>query len=390
MSIKGPLDGIRVLDLTRILAGPLCTMILGDLGADVIKVERPETGDDTRGWGPPYVDGDAAYFHSVNRNKRPVVLDLGSPEGVEAARRLARGSDVLVENFKAGGAARLGLDYDELAADNPRLVYTSIRAFPPGGESSTKPGFDLIGQALTGHMSVTGHPGGEPTKMGVAIVDVLTGMNAALGTLAALQARERTGRGQRVEVSLFESGVAALINLASGYLLGGVVPGLMGNEHPNVVPYGVFMASDRPFVLAAANDRFFQRTCEVTGLREMAGDPRFRTNGLRVENRAALMPPLLEVFRTRSAGEWLERLEAAGVPCCLVRRVDDVFESPEGRRLVERLGDVPLVASPLRLSGTPVSIQRPPPRLGQHNDEVLANPSLPSPPSGEEASEAKP
>src|SRR5439155_12381549 len=325
-----------------------------------------------------------------NRNTRPVEIDLASEPGARQARLLALGSDVLVENFKAGAAGRLGLDYASLAVENERLVYTSIRAFPPGGERATAPGYDLIGRALTGHMSVTGHPGGEPTKMGVAIVDVLTGMNAALGTLAALQARERTGRGQRVEVSLFESGVAALINLASGYLLGGVVPGLMGNEHPNVVPYGVFMASDRPFVLAAANDRFFQRTCEVTGLREMAGDPRFRTNGLRVENRAALMPPLLEVFRTRSAGEWLERLEAAGVPCCLVRRVDDVFGSPEGRRLVERLGDVPLVASPLRLSGTPVSIRRPPPRLGEHNGEVLANPSLPSPPSGEEASEAKP
>jgi crotonobetainyl-CoA:carnitine CoA-transferase CaiB-like acyl-CoA transferase len=366
-----PLEGVRVLDLTRILAGPLCTMILGDLGADVIKVERPETGDDTRGWGPPYVDGDAAYFYSVNRNKRSLVLDLASRDGAAAARDLARESDVLVENFKAGAAAKFRLDYESLMAENPRLIHTSIRAFPPGGESSTKPGFDLIGQALTGHMSVTGEPGGEPTKMGVAIVDILTGMNAAMGTLAALQARERTGRGQRVEVSLFESGVAALINLASGYLLGGVVPGLMGNEHPNVVPYGVFMASDRPFVLAAANDRFFQRTCEVTGLHELVGDPRFRTNGLRVENREALMPPLLHVFRTRSAAEWLQRLEAAGVPCCLVRRVDDVFESPEGRRLVERLGDVPLVASPIRLSETPASIRRPPPKLGEHTEEVL-------------------
>lgn len=369
--MSGPLEGVHVLDLTRILAGPLCTMILGDLGADVVKVERPEKGDDTRGWGPPYLDGDAAYFYSINRNKRSIVLDLGTAEGAESARRLASGSDVLVENFKAGGAAKLGLDYETLAAENPRLVYTSIRAFPPGGDSSTKPGFDLIGQALTGHMSVTGHPGGEPTKMGVAIVDILTGMNAALGTLAALQARERTGRGQRVEVSLFESGVAALINLASGYLVGGVVPGLMGNEHPNVVPYGVFMASDRPFVLAAANDRFFQRTCEVTGLRELAGDPRFRTNALRVENRDALMPPLLDVFKTRTAAQWLERLEAAGVPCCLVRRVDDVFASPEGRAMVERLGDVPLVASPLRLSDTPASIRRAPPKLGEHTEEVL-------------------
>src|SRR5439155_689167 len=273
-----------------------------------------------------------------NRNTRPVEIDLASEPGARQARLLALGSDVLVENFKAGAAGRLGLDYASLAVENERLVYTSIRAFPPGGERATAPGYDLIGQALTGHMSVTGQPGGEPTKMGVAIVDILTGMNAALGTLAALQARERTGRGQRVEVSLFESGVAALINLASGYLLGGVVPGLMGNQHPNVVPYGVFMASDRPFVLAAANDRFFQRTCEAIGLSHLAADPLFRTNGLRVEHREQLMPPLVEAFKARPADEWLELLEAAGVPCCLVRRVDDVLASARILALLERNG----------------------------------------------------
>ena len=381
-----PLEGIRVLDLTRVLAGPLCTMILGDLGADVIKVERPEAGDDTRGWGPPYVDGDAAYFYAVNRNKRSIVLDLAREDDRRAAFDLCVKSDVVVENFKAGGASKLGLDYESLAPQNARLVYTSIRAFPPGGEKATAPGYDLIGQALTGHMSVTGHPGGEPTKMGVAIVDILTGMNAAIGTLAALQARERTGRGQQVEVSLFESGVAALINLASSYLLGAIVPGLMGNWHPNVVPYGVFSASDRPFVLAAANDRFFQRTCEVIGRKDLAQEPSFATNALRVENRDRLLPPLIDALKERSAADWLARLEAAGVPCCLVRRIDDVFESPEGRRMIERLGDVALVASPLRLSDTPASIRMPPHRLGEHSSEIFQSlaASLPSPPSGEE------
>jgi crotonobetainyl-CoA:carnitine CoA-transferase CaiB-like acyl-CoA transferase len=366
-----PLEGVRVLDLTRILAGPLCTMVLGDLGADVVKVERPGTGDDTRLWGPPFEDGDAAYFYSVNRNKRSITLDLGAEPHRRAARKLARRSDVLVENFKAGGAAAFGLDYESLSAANPRLVYVSIRAFPPGSEKATAPGYDLIGQALTGLMSVTGQPGGEPTKLGVAIVDILTGMNAAIGALAALQARERTGRGQQVEVSLFESGVAGLINLAAGYLLGGVVPELLGNSHWNIVPYGVFNASDRPFVLAAANDRFFQRTCEVIGRPELAAHPRFRTNALRVENRQQIVPVLVEAFATRSAADWLQRLEAAGVPCCLVRRLDEVFESAEGRRMVERVGGVPLLASPLRLSATPASLRRPPPKLGEHTQEVL-------------------
>jgi crotonobetainyl-CoA:carnitine CoA-transferase CaiB-like acyl-CoA transferase len=366
-----PLEGVRVLDLTRILAGPLCTMILGDLGADVIKVERPGAGDDTRGWGPPYVDGDAAYFYAVNRNKRSVALDLAGAEGARGARDLALKSDVLVENFKAGGADKLGLDFESLAAANPRLVYTSIRAFPPGTEKETAPGYDLIGQALSGHMSATGQPGGEPTKMGVAITDILTGMNAAIGTLAALQARERTGRGQQVEVSLFESGVAALVNLASGYLLGGIVPGPMGNWHPNVVPYGVFNASDRPFVLAAANDRFFQLTCEVVGRPDLAADPAFKTNALRVEHREQVLPPLIAAIATRPAADWLARLEAAGVPCCLVRRLDEVFQSPEGLSMVTRLGDVPLLAPPFRLSETPATIRRPPPRLGEHTGEVV-------------------
>jgi crotonobetainyl-CoA:carnitine CoA-transferase CaiB-like acyl-CoA transferase len=365
------LEGVRVLDLTRILAGPLCTMVLGDLGADVVKVERPGTGDDTRLWGPPYRDGDAAYFYAVNRNKRSVTLDLGSEADLQAARALARRSDVVVENFKAGGAEAFGLDYASLAALNPRLIHVSIRAFPPGGERATAPGYDLIGQALTGLMSVTAQPGGEPTKLGVAIVDILTGMNAAIGVLAALQARERTGRGQQVEVSLFESGVAALINLAAGYLLGGVVPEPLGNSHWNIVPYGVFNASDRPFVLAAANDRFFQRTCEVIGRPELAADTRFRTNALRVENREQIVPILVESFRKRSAADWLQRLESAGVPCCLVRRLDEVFASAEGRRMVEQVDGVPLLASPLRLSATPASIRRPPPKLGEHTRQLL-------------------
>jgi crotonobetainyl-CoA:carnitine CoA-transferase CaiB-like acyl-CoA transferase len=321
-----------------------------------------------------------------------VVLDLATAKGQEAARGLARDCDVLVENFKAGAASAFGLDYQSLAGENRRLVYASIRAFPPGSEKATAPGYDLIGQALTGLMSVTGQPGGEPTKLGVAIVDILTGMNAVIAILAALQARERTGRGQHVEVSLFESGVAALINLGSGYLLGGVVPEMLGNSHWNIVPYGVFNASDRPFVLAAANDRFFQRVCDVIGRPDLAADPLFKTNAVRVENRERLLPVLVEVFASRTAAEWLGRLEAAGVPCCLIRRLDEVFESPEGRKMIERLGDVPLIASPLRLSDTPPEISRRPPRLGEHTQEVLGltnrAPSQPSPGRGRGDAEA--
>jgi crotonobetainyl-CoA:carnitine CoA-transferase CaiB-like acyl-CoA transferase len=367
-----------VADFSRVLAGPLCTMILADLGADVVKVERPGTGDDTRGWGPPFRGEDAAYFLSLNRNKRSVALDLDSADGANAARRLAVRSDVVVENFRPGLMERFGLGFETLAATNPRLVYCSITTFA-AGEDAARPGYDLIVQALSGLMSMTGPRGGEPTKVGVALLDVITGLDAAIGILAALQARERTGDGQRVSVSLLEASVASLVNQAANYLIGGVVPQPMGNEHPNIVPYQVFEAADGPFVLAAGNDRLFRRTCEVVGLPDLADDERFGTNETRVRNRRELIPILAEVLAARPAEHWLRALDAAAVPCAPVRTLDAVFASPEGSPMVKLLDDpgrgaapLPLVDQPVRFSATPASIRRPPPLLGEHTAEVLA------------------
>jgi crotonobetainyl-CoA:carnitine CoA-transferase CaiB-like acyl-CoA transferase len=377
--MTGALDGVRVADFSRVLAGPLCTMILGDLGADVVKVERPGTGDDTRGWGPPFLGDDAAYFMSVNRNKRSVVLDLNAPDDAAAARRLALGSDVVVENFLPGTMERFGVGYESLAAERPALVFCSIGAFPPG-EETARPGYDLLIQAMSGLMSLTGPEDGEPTKVGVALVDVIAGLNAAIGILAALRAREATGRGQRVDVTLFGSSVAALVNQASNYLIGGVVPGPMGNAHPNIVPYQAFHASDRAFVLAVGNDDLYRRACAAIGRDDLAADLRFATNADRVRNRAALIPALERQFATRTADEWLALLDGAGVPAGPVRTLRDVFESAEGREMVRvhydsTEGDpgAPTVADPIALSDTPVSYRLPPPRLGEHSDDVLGS-----------------
>lgn len=371
-----PLLGIRVADFSRVLAGPLATMLLADLGADVIKVERPGTGDDTRTWGPPFVGGDAAYFLSLNRNKRSVVLDLAAPEGRSAARRLALSSDVVVENFRPGLMDRFGLDHASLAAERPDLVSCSLTAFAQGGEAASRPGYDIIVQALSGLMSITGHPGGEPTKVGVALLDVVCGLYAANAIQAALLARAATGHGAHVSVSLFDASVAALVNQAANHLLGGLVPGPMGNQHPNIVPYQLFEAADRPFILAAGNDRLFARTCEVLGRPELAADGRFATNGARVRNRDALIPLLQEVFWTRPAERWLAALEAASVPCAPVRTLDEVFASEEGAAAVQEVEDpargaLRLVVPPIRVGGVTPPVRRPPPRLGEHTEEVL-------------------
>ena len=280
-----PLTGIRVADFSRVLAGPLATMVLADLGADVIKIERPETGDDTRGWGPPFLGDDAAYFLSLNRNKRSVVLDLSTDEGRDAARRLALSSDVVVENFRPGLMERFGLDHATLSAERPDIVTCSLTAFGAGEAGAARPGYDIIVQAMSGLMSFTGHPGGEPTKVGVALLDVICGLYASSAIQAALIGRRETGRGSRVTISLFDASVAALVNQAANYLIGGIVPQPMGNQHPNIVPYQLFEASDRPFILAAGNDRLFERTCGVIGRPELARDERFVTNGARVRNR---------------------------------------------------------------------------------------------------------
>ncbi len=372
-----PLAGLRVLDFSRVLAGPLCTMVLGDLGADVVKVERPGEGDDTRHWGPPFVGPDAAYFLCLNRNKRSVCLDLQTEEGRRAARRLARRADVLVENFRPGLMARFGLDHASLAADNPGLVYCSLTAFGEEGEAALRPGYDIIVQAVSGLMSVTGERGGGPVKVGVALLDVIAGLYAAVGIQAALHERQRTGRGRRLTVSLFDASVAAMVNQAANYLLGALVPGPMGTEHPNIVPYQVFQAADRPFVLAAGNDRLFERTCEAIGRPDLARDPRFATNEARVRHRAALVPLLQEVFRSRTAAAWLAELSARSVPCAPVRRLDEVFAAPEGAALVQEVADphrgvLRLVADPIRPDGSPLPVRLPPPLLGEHTEQVLA------------------
>jgi crotonobetainyl-CoA:carnitine CoA-transferase CaiB-like acyl-CoA transferase len=376
-----PLSGIRVADFSRVLAGPLATMLLADLGADVVKVERPGTGDDTRGWGPPFVGEDAAYFLSLNRNKRSAVIDLATDEGRRTARRLALESDVVVENFRPGLMERWGLDHPSLARERPGIVFCSLTAFGEG-EHAARPGYDIIVQALSGLMSVTGHPGEEPAKVGVALLDVICGLYAANAIQVALVARERTGVGRRVTVSLFDASVAAMVNQAANHLLGGVVPGPMGNAHPNIVPYQLFRASDRPFILAAGNDRLFARTCEVLGRTDLADDERFATNEARVRNRDELVPILERAFADRTADEWLEALEAAAVPSAPVRALDEVFGSPEGAGTVQEVADpergpLRLVANPIRVDGARLPVRLPPPRLGEHTDEVLGELSEP-------------
>ncbi|HEX6130673.1 MAG TPA: CoA transferase [Actinomycetota bacterium] len=371
-----PLAGLRVVDLSRVLAGPLCTMVLGDLGADVVKVERPDGGDDTRGWGPPFAGDDAAYFLALNRNKRSVAVDLTTAEGADAVRRLAGDADVLIENFRPGLMASLRLGLDDLRRAHPRLVTCSLTGF---GEDvrEARPGYDIIVQALSGLMSVTGEPDGEPVKAGVALLDVVTGLYAATGILAALRERDATGRGRHVGVSLYEASAAAMVNQAANALIGGVVPPRMGTAHPNIVPYQAFHGTDRPFILAAGNDRLFRRTCEVVGHPGWADDPRFATNRDRVRHRDELVPILERAFATRPAAAWLADLEAAGVPCAPIRTMGEVFAAPEGAALVERVADpahggvLPLVANPIRFDGARTPIRRPPPTLDADRDEVL-------------------
>jgi len=373
-----PLSGLRILDLSRVLAGPLATQILGDLGADVIKVERPGDGDDTRHWGPPFVANDAAYYLALNRNKRSVAVDLKTPEGVDAIRRLATGSDVLIENFRPGLMAALGLALEDLRRGTPGLITCSLTAFSEEvPDAASRPGYDIMVQALSGLMSVTGEPGGPPVKAGVALLDVITGLQAAIGILAALHERERTGRGRHVTVSLFDASAAAMVNQAANLLIGGIVAGPMGTAHPNIAPYQAFQASDRPFILAAGNDRLFARTCEVLGRSEWASDPRFVTNEDRVRHREELVPLLAGAFAARTATEWIEALDAAFVPCALIRGIDEVFASPEGAALVESVTDAArattlrLVRNPIRFDGEVLDTRRAPPTLGEHTDEIL-------------------
>ena len=380
-SRPGPLAGVRVLDLSRVLAGPLCTMILGDLGADVLKVERPGTGDDTRTWGPPWARGpagrEAAYYLSVNRNKRSVAADLKAEEGRALVRRLARDADVLVENFAPGTLDAWGLGYDELARENPGLVFCSITGYGTDGPEAGRPGYDVAVQARTGWMAVTGEPDGAPMKAGVAVVDVLTGQNAAVAVLAALRERDRSGRGQRVEASLFDSALAGLVNVTQAALVTGQEPRRWGNAHAAIVPYQAFDAADRPFVVAVGNDAQWRKLCAAIGAEELLEDERFATNPGRVEHREEVVHALAARFRARPAAEWLRLMESAGVPCAPVQGVREALADPvlTARGGVWTMhgatyGQVPAVPSPLRFSRTPAALRDPAPALGEHGEQV--------------------
>ncbi|WP_353233744.1 CaiB/BaiF CoA-transferase family protein [Diaphorobacter ruginosibacter] len=390
MTMAGALKNIRVLDLSRVLAGPWAGQTLGDLGAEIIKIERPGAGDDTRAWGPPFVQddngnstGESAYYMCANRNKQSVAVDITRPEGQHIVRELAARCDVLIENFKTGGLAQYGLDYESLSRLNPRLVYCSVTGFGHDGPYAHRAGYDFLIQGMGGLMSVTGkpdgEPGGGPVKVGVALTDILTGLYASTAILAALQAREHTGRGQHIDLALLDVQVACLANQGMNYLYGGKVPGRMGNGHPNTVPYQDFQTADGYMILAIGNDGQFARFAHAVGRPQWAQDARFMTNTARLAHRVELVALIRELTVNKTTKDWIALLEQHAVPCGPINTVRDVFEDPQVRaRGMQRsmrhpqAGDVPIVASPIRLSDTPVDYRLAPPQLGQHTDEVLA------------------
>jgi formyl-CoA transferase len=379
------LEHIRVLDLTRVLAGPWCTQNLADLGADVIKVERPGTGDDTRSWGPPYAkdaDGndssEAAYYLTTNRGKRSITVDIASPEGQEIIRQLAMQSDVVIENYKVGQLKKYGLDYASLSALKPNLIYCSITGFGQTGPYAARAGYDFIIQGMGGLMSVTGEPNSTPQKAGVPIADLMTGMYATIAVLAALQHRERTGVGQYIDLSLLDVQVAMMANVASNYLTSQKIPQRWGNAHANIVPYQAFATSDGHIIVAAGNDQQYRQFVEAGGCPELATDPRFSTNPQRVELRTTLEPLLAEMVRKKTKAEWLALLEHAGVPCGPMNNLEEVFNDPQvqARQCAIELphptaGKIKLVASPIHMSATPPCYHTAPPLLGQHTDAIL-------------------
>lgn len=392
-SQQGALAGIKVLDLTRVLAGPWCTQILADLGADVTKIERPSVGDDTRAWGPPFLkDADgrdtdqSTYFTCCNRNKRSVTIDMATPEGQALLRQMAAQSDIVVENFKTGGLQQFGLDFDSLRAVNPRLVYCSVTGFGNDGPYAMRAGYDLLVQASSGLMSITGQPddvpGGGPLRVGVALTDLFTGVYASTAILAALEVRHRTGVGQHIDMALLDVGIALLANQASAFLNTGLIPQRQGNSNPSLAPYQDFPTRDGAMILAIGNDGQFQRFCSAAEQPSLASDPRFATNTLRVEHREALIQAMEAVTRSRSTAEWIAMLEHRAVPCGPVNDIAQAFDDPQvkARKLAVKLpraaGDaiaaISGVASPLRLSDTPPVLRYAPPALGQHTDEVLA------------------
>jgi crotonobetainyl-CoA:carnitine CoA-transferase CaiB-like acyl-CoA transferase len=367
-----PLENILVADFSRVLAGPLAAMLLGDLGADVVKVERPDGGDDTRAWGPPWRGDEATYYLGLNRNKRSLALDLGDPGDAELARRLAERADVLIESFRPGLMARWGLDGETLRERNPGLVTCSVTAFGTGAAARELPGYDFLLQALGGLMSVTGEEDGPPLKVGSAVVDLVCGLLAVVGIQAALAERERTGRGRHVEVSLMDAALTALLNQGSAWLLGGVVPHRRGNRHPSIVPYETYAAADRPIAVAVGNDRLFARLCDTLGLGELPADERFATNSARVAHADALGERLEAVFKTRPAADWIAALRAAAVPAGPINDVAEAFALAEslGMEPVAETAGYPLPTPPLRFDGERPPIRRPPPRLDEHGEEL--------------------
>jgi formyl-CoA transferase len=374
----GPLSGVRVLDLTRVVAGPYCSMFLGDLGADVVKIEQPGAGDDTRGWGPPFAGGESAYYLCINRNKQSLTLDLKSQRAVELLRDLVKAADVIIENFRPGTMERLGLGEKELRELNPRLIYASLTGFGADGPMSDWPGYDLIVQAWGGLMSITGTPEGEPVKVGVAIIDLVAGLMLGKAITAALFAREKIGVGQRIDTSLLEAEVASLINVGSNYLVGGKVPTRWGNAHPNIVPYQNFQTADGYLVIGVASEVIWKRFCEAIGQRDLINDPRFADNSKRVENRRELIAILSKTFLQRRNDAWFKLLTDAEVPCAPVQTIDQVFQAPQVLQrdmLIESdhptAGKVRMAGIPVKFSVTPASVRMPPPLLGEHNDEIL-------------------
>ena len=387
--MSGPLKGFRVLDLTRVLAGPFATQILADLGADVIKVERPGTGDDTRGWGPPYVKdaqgndtSETTYFAGCNRGKKSITLDLADAQAQQHIRKLAAGCDVLIENYKVGTLARYGLDYDALHRLHPGLVYCSITGFGQTGPYADRAGYDPIAQAMCGMMSVTGEPedtpGTTPQRVGVAVVDLMAGQYAVIGILAALVHRRQTGAGQHIDIGLLDVGVASMANIASAYLGAGVVAKRNGGVHPSVTPSQVFECADGHVIVAAANDAQFRNLCQAAGRPELARDERFVTNTARVRNRALIIPLLEDLFRARTVADWNLTLSQAGVSCGPIYSIDQVFDDPQvkARRMVVEVpyapaGSLKMTVNPIRMSATPLTHDTAPPRLGEHNRELL-------------------
>ncbi len=384
--MAGALSGFRVLDLSRILAGPWASQMLADLGAEVIKVERPGVGDDTRGWGPPYMPdeageptSEAAYFHSANRGKQSVCIDMSKTEGQALIRELAKQSDVLIENFKVGGLKKYGLDYDSLKSINPKLVYCSITGFGQTGPYAERAGYDFMIQAMGGMMSVTGDTDGEPMKIGVALADVLTGLYAANAIQAALIHQLKTGEGQYIDMALLDVQVATLANQAMNYLATGKNPQRLGNAHPNIVPYQAFETADGFMILAIGNDAQFQRFCELAHKPQLAEDERFKQNSSRVKHREILVPLIVDIMVSKATDTWLDELNQRGIPCGPIANIDQVFDNPQVQYRGMRLeldhptaGKVPSVANPINLSETPISYHKAPPTLGQHTEQVLS------------------